>query len=141
MEEGGEGATKNSLTTADSIPGSTESDNTPLTSSATTENDNESQCHGQHLIKRITHNGIPKFSLFSSGGCGIVMAYSYVYRLSKVEGCPWCRVVKMINIGVDAENTSGHVSGCVEKTQRYNTHAHLICLNCDAQIHQTAEIE
>ena len=30
---GGEGATKNSLTTADSIPGSTESDNTPLTSS------------------------------------------------------------------------------------------------------------
>ena len=61
------------------------------------------------------------------------MAYSYVYRLSKVEGCPWCRVVKMINIGVDAENTSGHVSGCVEKTQTYNTHAHLICPNCDAQ--------
>ena len=32
-KKGGEGATKNSLTTADSIPGSTESDNTPLTSS------------------------------------------------------------------------------------------------------------
>ena len=43
----------------------------------------------QRLIKRITHNAISRFSLFSSGGCGIVMAHSYVYRLSGVEGCLW----------------------------------------------------